>query len=116
MSVEGQGRGVGGESWDDLCPATFPLLSTGITEAHYIDCFQKIKYSFNLLVCGSPQVPQPFPPPHLSSPLLSFLMDIPSFSSFSPLLGLLGKCQAPHQGPEQWGPGVLVKVGWEEGW
>ncbi|KAF7484884.1 Hypothetical predicted protein [Marmota monax] len=34
----------------------------GITRAHYIDCFQKIKYSFNLLVCGSPPLPQPSSP------------------------------------------------------
>lgn len=34
---------------------------TGVTEAEYIDCFQKIKLSFNLLVSSSGQFWGPHP-------------------------------------------------------
>lgn len=85
LRAEDQRRGhILGESVTD---SPSPI---GVTQAQYIDCFQKIKYSFNLLVCGSPQVPMPSPRP--SHPLLSGPLDTV-------------------------GPGVLVKVvGWDEGW
>eukprot|EP00069_Balaena_mysticetus_P018968 bmy_11915T0 len=41
----------------------------GITEAHYIDCFQKIKYSFNLLILE--QCPEPGLAAQVISPLLT---------------------------------------------
>ncbi|XP_033290674.2 epidermal growth factor receptor kinase substrate 8-like protein 3 isoform X4 [Orcinus orca] len=41
----------------------------GITEAHYIDCFQKIKYSFNLLILE--QCPEPGLAVQVISPLLT---------------------------------------------
>lgn len=34
---------------------TFLPSPTGVTQAEYIDCFQKIKFSFNLLVSSSGQ-------------------------------------------------------------
>ena len=77
-------------------------------------------YLSNLLL-SLPSSPAPAPPP-LSNPVLSSLHGHPMLLQLLPLelphptLGLLWE-NARLPSPEQlWGPGVLVKVGWEEGW
>lgn len=78
--------------------STCALSPTELTEAQYIDCFQKIKFSFNLLVCGS-----------LS--LVSSSETMPRLFHFQLLLTLGLSSQAQDKTDAR----VLVKVAWGAG-
>lgn len=77
VSASGQRRDAGSFIMGGALDSTFILSSTGITQAEYIDCFQKIKLSFNLLVSSSGQFwdlrPQLPLLSDVSYPSLSFL-------------------------------------------